>query len=108
MNEKQWIDKIIRECYLNIGNFDVKYAIQLKGKRNSNIEFVSISKRFMNVSMIDRKKHQKFYSRMRDKDANLEILSEYHISHNISRDGAKYLWNYYYKIYQNYLKSGKM
>ena len=33
MNEKQWIDKIIRECYLNIGNFDVKYAIQLKGKR---------------------------------------------------------------------------
>ncbi len=108
MNEKQWIDKIIKECYLNVGNFDIKYAIQLKGKNNSNIEFVSISKKFMNVSMIDKKKHRKFYSMMKDKDANLELLAEYHISHNISKNGVKFLWDYYSKVYQKYRATGKM
>ena len=108
MTEKEWIEKIKRECVFNIGNFDIKYAIQLKGKPGSNIEFVSISKSFMNVSIIDRAKHRKFYARMRDKDANLELLSEYHMSHSITSKGAKFLWDYYMSLYQKYMKTGKM
>ena len=108
MTEKEWIEKIKKDCVFNIGNFDIKYAIQLKGKPGSNIEFVSINKRFMNVSIIDRAKHRKFYARMRDKDANLELLSEYHMSHSITSKGAKILWNYYYDVYQKYMKTGRM
>ncbi len=26
MNEKEWVDKIKKECILNLGNFDVRYA----------------------------------------------------------------------------------
>ena len=108
MNEKEWIERIKRDCVFNIGNFDIKYAIQLKGKPGSNIEFVSINKRFMDVSIIDRTKHKKFYAHMRDKDANLEILSEYHMPHSITNKGAKILWDYYMNKYQNYMKTGRM
>lgn len=108
MDEKQWIEKIKKDCVFNIGNFDIKYAIQLKGKPSSNIEFVSINKRFMNVSIIDRAKHRKFYARMKDKDANLELLAEYHMSHSITNNGAKILWDYYHHKYLNYMKTGKM
>jgi hypothetical protein len=108
MNENEWIEKIKRDCVFNIGNFDIKNAIQLKGKPDSNIEFVSINKRFMNISIIDRAKHKKFYARMRDKDANLEILSEYHMPHSITNKGTKILWDYYFKKYQNYMKTGRM
>jgi hypothetical protein len=108
MTEKEWIEKIKRECVFNIGNFDIKYAIQLKGKPGSNIEFVSISKSFMNVSIIDRTKHRKFYARMKDKNANLEILAEYHMPHTITSKGAKVLWDYYISLYQKYMKTGKM
>ncbi len=108
MTEKEWIEKIKRECVFNIGNFDIKYAIQLKGKPGSNIEFVSISKSFMNVSIIDRAKHRKFYAKMKDKNANLEILAEYHMVHSITSKGAKVLWDYYINLYQKYMKTGKM
>ena len=80
---------------------DIYTTSQLKGKPGSNIEFVSINKRFMNVSIIDRAKHRKFYARMKDKDANLELLAEYHMSHTITNKGAKLLWEYYYNKYLN-------
>ena len=37
MSEKEWIEKIQKECVLNVGNFDIRYAIQLVGRRNSKI-----------------------------------------------------------------------
>ena len=47
MSEKEWIDKIKKECMLNIGNFDAKYAIQLIGRLGSKIGIVSLNKKFI-------------------------------------------------------------
>ena len=41
MTEREWIEKIKKECVLNVGNFDTRYAIQLVGRRNSKIGLVS-------------------------------------------------------------------
>jgi hypothetical protein len=37
MIEKEWIKKIKKECIINVGNFDLRYAIQLVGRAGSKI-----------------------------------------------------------------------
>ena len=63
MTEREWIEKIKKECVLNVGNFDTRYAIQLVGRRNSKIGLVSLNKRFMSVDVIDRDKYERFYDK---------------------------------------------
>ena len=101
MSEKEWILKIKKECVLNIGNFDTRYAIQLIGRRGSKIGLVSLNKKFMSVDIIDREKYERFYDKFysrNDKDARAPLVIDYHIEHNIGKDGFKDLWNYYYKL----------
>ena len=101
MSEKEWILKIKKECVLNIGNFDTRYAIQLIGRRGSKIGLVSLNKKFMSVDIIDREKYERFYDKFysrNDKDARAPLVIDYHIENNIGKNGFKDLWNYYYKL----------
>ena len=100
MTEREWIQKIQKECVLNVGNFDTRYAIQLIGRRGSNIGLVSLNKKFMSVDIIDREKYERFYDKFysrNDKDARAPLVIDYHISHSIGKNGFKELWAYYYK-----------
>jgi len=100
MSEKEWIEKIQKECVLNVGNFDIRYAIQLIGRRNSKIGIVSLNKKFMSVDIIDREKYERFYDKFysrNNKGARGPLVIDYHVEHNITKDGFKVLWNYYYK-----------
>jgi len=100
MSEKEWIEKIKRECVLNVGNFDTRYAIQLIGRRGSKIGLVSLDKKFMSVDIIDRDKYERFYDKFysrNDKDVRAPLVIDYHIDHNISKNGFKHLWDFYYK-----------
>lgn len=111
MNEKEWIEKIKKECFLRIGHFDTRYAIMLKGKPNSKILYVSINKKFMDVSIIDKQLYQKFYDDFftsNQKNGRHVINIDYHIPHNISTKGAKVLWDYYLKEYHNYERYGRI
>jgi len=100
MSEKEWIEKIQKECVLNVGNFDIRYAIQLIGRRNSKIGIVSLNKKFMSVDIIDREKYERFYDKFysrNNKDARVPLVIDYHIEHNITKNGFKVLWDHYYK-----------
>ena len=100
MSEKEWIEKIEKECVLNVGNFDIRYAIQLIGRRNSKIGIVSLNKKFMSVDIIDREKYERFYDKFysrNNKEVRGSLVIDYHVEHNITKDGFKVLWNYYYK-----------
>ena len=100
MSEKEWIEKIQKECVLNVGNFDIRYAIQLIGRRNSKIGIVSLNKKFMSVDIIDREKYERFYDKFysrNNKDARVPLVIDYHVEHNITKNGFKVLWDYYYK-----------
>jgi hypothetical protein len=100
MSEKEWIEKIQKECVLNVGNFDIRYAIQLIGRRNSKIGIVSLNKKFMSVDIIDREKYERFYDKFysrNDKDARVPLVIDYHVEHNITKNGFKVLWDHYYK-----------
>jgi len=100
MSEKEWIEKIKRECVLNVGNFDTRYAIQLIGRRESKIGIVSLNKKFMSVDIIDREKYERFYDKFysrNNKDARVPLNIDYHIDNNISKNGFKVLWDFYYK-----------
>ena len=54
MSEREWVDKIKKECVLNVGNFDTRYAIQLVGRSGSKIGIVSLNKQFMSIDIIDK------------------------------------------------------
>ena len=100
MSEKEWILKIQKECVLNVGNFDTRYAIQLIGRRNSKIGIVSLNKQFMSVDIIDREKYERFYDKFysrKNKEARVPLVIDYHVEHNITKNGFKILWDYYYK-----------
>ena len=100
MSEKEWIEKIQKECVLNVGNFDIRYAIQLIGRRNSKIGIVSLNKKFMSVDIIDREKYERFYDKFysrNNKEARGPLNIDYHVEHNITKNGFKVLWDYYYK-----------
>ncbi len=99
MTEKEWIEKIKKECIINVGNFDLRYAIQLVGRSGSKIGIVSLNKRFMTVDIIDKAKYEKFYDRFysrNQKEAHGPLVIDYHIEHNISKNGFKELWDYYF------------
>lgn len=111
MSEKEWIEKIKKECYLRIGHFDTRYAIMLKGKPNSKMLYVTINRKFMNVSIIDKELHKKFYDEFmshNQKNGRHVMNIDYHIPHTITNKGAKILWDYYYKEYQNYDRYGRI
>ena len=100
MNEKEWIEKIKKECVLNVGNFDSRYAIQLIGRSGSKIGIVSLNKRFMSVDIIDKLKYEKFYDQFysrNNKESRAPLVIDYHIEHSITKNGFKILWDYYYK-----------
>ena len=100
MSEKEWILKIQKECVLNVGNFEIRYAIQLVGRRNSKIGIVSLNKKFMSVDIVDREKYERFYDKFysrNNKDARVPLVIDYHVEHNITKNGFKILWDYYYK-----------
>ena len=100
MNEKEWIEKIKKECVLNVGNFDSRYAIQLIGRSGSKIGIVSLNKRFMSVDIIDKLKYEKFYDQFysrNNKESRAPLVIDYHIEHSITTNGFKVLWDYYYK-----------
>jgi hypothetical protein len=100
MSEKEWIEKIKRECILNIGHFDKRYAIQLIGRNGSKIGIVSLNKKFMNIDIIDKEKYERFYDKFysrNDKDKREPLRIDYHIEHNIGKNGFNELWNFYYK-----------
>ena len=63
MSEKEWVEKIKRECILNVGHFDKRYAIQLIGRSGSKFGIVSLFKQFMTVDIIDKEKYERFYDR---------------------------------------------
>lgn len=100
MSEKEWIEKIKKECVLNFGNFDTRYAIQLIGRRGSKIGLVSLNKKFMSVDIIDREKYERFYDNFysrNNKESRAPLVIDYHIEHTISNNGFKELWDFYYK-----------
>jgi len=100
MNEKDWIEKIKKECIINSGNFDTRYAIQLIGRSGSKLGIVSLNKRFMTVDIIDKLKYEQFYDRFysrNNKESKALLVIDYHIEHSITKQGFKILWDYYYK-----------
>ena len=100
MNEKEWIEKIKKECIINSGNFDTRYAIQLIGRSRSKLGIVSLNKRFMTVDIIDKLKYEQFYDRFysrNNKESRAPLVIDYHIEHNITKQGFKILWDFYYK-----------
>jgi hypothetical protein len=100
MNEKEWVEKIKKECILNSGNFDTRYAIQLIGRSGSKLGIVSLNKKFMSVDVIDKIKYERFYDNFysrNNKEARPTLVIDYHIQHNITQNGFKILWDFYYK-----------
>jgi hypothetical protein len=100
MNEKEWVDKIKKECILNVGNFDARYAIQLIGRPGSKIGIVSLNKRFMSVDIIDKVKYERFYDNFysrNNKESRTPSVIDYHIEHNIGKKGFQELWDFFYK-----------
>jgi hypothetical protein len=80
--------------------FDSKYAIQLIGRSGSKIGIVSLNKRFMNVDIIDKVKYERFYDNFysrNNKESRAPLVIDYHIEHNITQNGFKILWDFYYK-----------
>ena len=107
MSEKEWIEKIKKECVLNVGNFDTRYAIQLVGRSGSKIGLVSLNKKFMSVDIIDREKYERFYDKFysrNDKDVRAPLVIDYHISHPIGKNGFRELWDFYYKKFKDRIK----
>jgi hypothetical protein len=101
MDEKAWIEKIKKECVLNVGNFDTRYAIQLIGRSGSKIGIVSLNKQFMSVDIIDKEKYERFYDKFYSrnyKESRAPLVIDYHIENNITKNGFKILWNHFYKI----------
>ena len=95
MNEKEWIEKIKKECIINSGNFDTRYAIQLIGRSGSKLGIVSLNKKFMTVDIIDKLKYEQFYDRFysrNNKESRATLVIDYHIEHNITKQGFKILW----------------
>ena len=100
MTEREWVDKIKRECVLNVGNFDTRYAIQLIGRSGSKIGIVSLNKQFMSVDIIDKQKYERFYDQFysrNNKESRAPLVTDYHIEHSIGKSGFKELWNFYSK-----------
>ena len=100
MNEKEWVDKIKKECILNSGNFDTRYAIQLIGRSGSKLGIVSLNKRFMSVDVIDKIKYERFYDNFysrNNKESRAPLVIDYHIEHSIGKKGFQELWDYFYK-----------
>lgn len=100
MTEKEWVEKIKKECVLNVGNFDTRFAIQLIGRSESKLGIVSLNKRFMSVDIIDKQKYEQFYDRFysrNNKESRAPLVIDYHIQHSIGRGGFKELWDFYYK-----------
>lgn len=100
MTEKEWVEKIKKECVLNVGNFDTRFAIQLIGRSGSKLGIVSLNKQFMSVDIIDKQKYEQFYDRFysrNNKESRAPIVIDYHIQHSIGRGGFKELWDFYYK-----------
>jgi hypothetical protein len=107
MTEREWVEKIKKECVLNVGNFDTRYAIQLVGRNGSKIGIVSLNKQFMSVDIIDKQKYERFYDQFysrRNKEALVPLVIDYHIQHNISNGGFKELWDFYYKKVKSRVK----
>jgi hypothetical protein len=107
MNEREWVDKIKKECVLNVGNFDTRYAIQLVGRSGSKIGIVSLNKQFMSVDIIDKQKYERFYDNFysrNNKEARPPLIIDYHIEHTIGRSGFKELWDFYYKKVKSRVK----
>jgi hypothetical protein len=107
MSEKEWIEKIKKECILNVGNFDSRYAIQLVGRSGSKIGIVSLNKKFMSVDIIDKEKYERFYDSFylsNQKEARGPLVIDYHIEHNITKNGFKQLWDYYFKKIKSNVK----
>ena len=100
MNEREWVDKIKKECVLNVGNFDTRYAIQLIGRSGSKIGIVSLNKQFMSVDVIDKQKYERFYDQFysrNNKEFRAPLVVDYHIEHSIGKNGFKELWSFYSK-----------
>jgi len=100
MSEREWVDKIKKECVLNVGNFDTKYAIQLIGRSGSKIGIVSLNKQFMSVDIIDKQKYERFYDQFysrNNKESRAPLVIDYHIEHSIGKNGFKELWSFYSK-----------
>ncbi len=107
MSEREWVDKIKKECVLNVGNFDTRYAIQLVGRSGSKIGIVSLNKQFMSVDIIDKHKYERFYDQFysrRNKESRPQLFIDYHIQHSIGRGGFKELWDFYYKKVKSRVK----
>jgi len=100
MSEKEWIEKIKKECIINGGNFDTRYAIQLVGRSGSKIGIVSLNKQFMSVDIIDKQKYERFYDQFysrNNKESRAPLVIDYHIEHSIGKNGFKELWSFYSK-----------
>jgi len=107
MSEREWVDKIKKECVLNVGNFDTKYAIQLVGRSGSKIGIVSLNKQFMSVDIIDKQKYERFYDQFysrNNKESRAPLVIDYHIEHSIGRAGFKELWDFFYKKVKSRVK----
>jgi len=107
MTEREWVEKIKKECVLNVGNFDTRYAIQLVGRNGSKIGIVSLNKQFMSVDIIDKQKYEQFYDRFysrNNKEARVPLVIDYHIQHSIGNGGFKELWDFYYKKVKSRVK----
>ena len=100
MNERDWVEKIKKECMLNVGHFDTRYAIQLIGRPGSKLGIVSLNKRFMSVDIVDKLKYERFYDKFynrNNKDRREPLVIDYHIEHSIGRKGFQELWDFYHK-----------
>lgn len=98
MSEKEWIEKIKKECILNTGNFDSRFAIQLIGRSGSKLGFVSLNRKFQSINIVDKEKYERFYDRFysrNNKEARGPLVIDYHIEHPITQRGFKILWDYY-------------
>ncbi len=107
MTEKEWVEKIKKECVLNVGNFDTRFAIQLIGRSGSKLGIVSLNKQFMSVDIIDKQKYEQFYDRFysrNNKESRIPLVIDYHIQHSIGRGGFKELWDFYYKKVKSRVK----
>jgi hypothetical protein len=107
MTEREWVEKIKKECVLNVGNFDTRYAIQLVGRSGSKIGLVSLNKRFMSVDVIDKLKYERFYDSFysrNNKESRAPLVIDYRIQHNIGKNGFKDLWDFYYKKVKSRIK----
>jgi hypothetical protein len=107
MTEREWVEKIKKECVLNVGKFDTRDAIQLVGRSGSKIGLVSLNKRFMSIDVIDKLKYERFYDTFysrNNKESRAPLVIDYHIEHNIGKNGFKELWDFYYKKVKSRVK----